>query len=511
MDHLPLPLGILDTYRHKDPHLRIYPDHVIETSARHARHTASLWLHPRRQPHKRLPREDKGVILLGLHLLREQWLLVVYAEGAAYLYDTEAGGHSKLNRGRLGRSGPLLRASLTVEATIWASHAVSFDQAKHRLFVSFSRSHAPYFVQLYEVDILSLSQKSIIIPNAFALLRTISSPSNRIVRTLDATSQLLVTSNSNLVEIVKWDDNVDGLRRFIIQVRPEDLEDLWNGVVSAQFMGPYILIFKTRSLELHEYTPFSDDAESSDELMSSSPMTLKESFAMTFRDVSFSHCSVTHNVATDTDVYETSLLAYDVIHGLFQYDVTLTVPTSALPPVLDVQLKGVYPLALGASNLFIPAPPRVEPLTTPFLITYSSNFSPSPTPLSVSTQFLRNTHGSGVSTPTPLTQFAAESASRGFVSAHRMGPQGKRAVWIERKRSSTAREVQVWSREPPSATGNMSEVSGKPLAMEIERRVVFSLHSYDLRDDITSCAFGELNGNIFLGHRSGDVSVLPLS
>jgi hypothetical protein len=94
---------------------------------------------------------------------------------------------------------------------------------------------------------------------------------------------------------------------------------------------------------------------------------------------------------------------------------------------------------------------------------------------------------------------------------------------VERKRSSTVREVQVWSREK-----SLVDLDG---LVEIERKVVYALESYDLRgecfssrifdmdtptdlldpDDITHCTFGELNGRIFLGYRSGDISFLDIN
>jgi len=237
-------------------------------------------------------------------------------------------------------------------------------------------------------------------------------------------------------------------------------------------MGPYILVFKTRSLELHRY-PSLAFPPTRDENPSS---VLKTSFSMTFRDVSFSQCSITHNATSKSITYETTLFAYDVIHGLFQYTVELTESTSTsdMPPLFDVRLIGVYPLGLGLSNTKLYAP-STEDNSDPIIRA----------PRSFSHPHFMPHH------PRQGTIALSDSSSRGFVSAHRVGPQGKRAMWVERKRSSTARELQVWSRDPPCCSGDsldahdQVEFSGamgsSPLAGEIERRVVFSVQSYDLR------------------------------
>lgn len=286
-------------------------------------------------------------------------------------------------------------------------------------------------------------------------------------------------------------------------------------------MGPYILIFKTRSIELHCFISLLH-------LNSSNPSTwpsLKHLFPMTFRDVSFSDCSHSHNPISETDTYATILFAYDVIQGLFQYVVQLTLSSepSALPPFLQVTLVGIYPLVMAYSGRGMAALPSMETttmtLTNP-TITYSTNFSSS----------LNQAHLPGL--PALHQSWnASEANTRGFVSTHAMGPQGKRAIWIERKRSSTVREVQVWSKEPSIAGGLDPTSNSVSIPPEIARRVVYSVNSYDLRganvlsssskllyklimnlfiEDVTYCTFSELTGRIVLGSRSGDILILDL-
>ena len=63
-----------------------------------------------------------------------------------------------------------------------------------------------------------------------------------------------------------------------------------------------------------------------------------------------------------------------------------------------------------------------------------------------------------------------------------MGSEGKRAVWIERKRSSTGREVLIWSKGPDEE-GSTDATTANPdtLAVEMPKKAVFSIRSHDLR------------------------------
>ncbi|KAL1668897.1 hypothetical protein GGF50DRAFT_123665 [Schizophyllum commune] len=160
-------------------------------------------------------------------------------------------------------------------------------------------------------------------------------------------------------------------------------------------------------------------------------------------------------------------------------------------------------------------------------------------------------------TPTTLHQAArAESqyqivSARGFVSAFALGPRARRAVWVERRRGSTLREIFAWDwRESmvevtpadEDATGSSgraeemdiddasqtgdaasegacsgyitSDAQHAPheLAVEAPREMtgaaVFTLESYDLRDDITHCTFSETEGIVLFGTRAGGVFLL---
>jgi hypothetical protein len=191
--------------------------------------------------------------------------------------------------------------------------------------------------------------------------------------------------------------------------------------------------------------------------------------SMVFRDAAFSQPTTTRNPVSEEETHEVTLFAYDVIQGLFHYTVRIKIPpiSSEWLPSLDVHLIGVYPLSVGLANtdLFVGLLSRL-PRRRVTSISELSNTPHSPTP----------TLGLGGNASNSRRDRGGQpdsNSSRGFLSSYSLGMQGKRAIWVERKRSSTVREVQVWSRENP-----LFDVDGP---VEIERQIIYSSESYDLR------------------------------
>ncbi|KAJ6485553.1 hypothetical protein C8R45DRAFT_996991 [Mycena sanguinolenta] len=89
-----------------------------------------------------------------------------------------------------------------------------------------------------------------------------------------------------------------------------------------------------------------------------------------------------------------------------------------------------------------------------------------------------------------------------FVSAHALGPQGIRAMWIDRDQTMN-RHVRLCTFNRNSTRHEMDSSAFSS--------TVFSLSSYDLRQDLTHCALAEFSGRIVLGNRAGAVFLLPLN
>ncbi|TFK52037.1 hypothetical protein OE88DRAFT_1498672 [Heliocybe sulcata] len=183
-------------------------------------------------------------------------------------------------------------------------------------------------------------------------------------------------------------------------------------------------------------------------LSSSASTAPRPATSRTFPNTTFRGVSISHPHPSPSPSWTASFLAYDVLRGLFHYRVALPDPSA---PRLAVSLAGVHAMTSLVRS------PSVSALAA---------------------------------------EIAGRNTGRGFVSACCLGPEGKRGMWIERTRGSTKRSVMVFS-----ATADEGEA-------EIDGRAVYEIGSYDLRDDLTHCAFSEVTGRIVLGTRSGHIQVL---
>ncbi|EPQ56745.1 hypothetical protein GLOTRDRAFT_121088 [Gloeophyllum trabeum ATCC 11539] len=273
---------------------------------------------------------------------------------------------------------------------------------------------------------------------------TIYSSSAQIVRAINPGLHLVAFSHSCYIDVIDWRTQ----ECCSISVRSEDLDELWNGIVGVRFCDAHILCIKTRSVELYPLPPL--PISSSAPAPRVPPTTSRAFPNTTFRGVSISRPS-------PSSPHSISFLAYDVLRGLFHYTISLPSPSPSPSPAgeLAVRLAGVHALTSLARS------PSVSALAA---------------------------------------EISGRNTGRGFVSACALGPEGRRGVWIERTRGSTRRSVVVFSATTPlGCEGEGGEIDGRP---------VYEVGSYDLRDDLTHCAFSEVTGRIALGTRSGHIQVL---
>jgi hypothetical protein len=84
-------------------------------------------------------------------------------------------------------------------------------------------------VRIYEIE-LSLLASDSLPQNGFRLVRTIDLPNYRNIHGLETTQRMIALSGSGIVEVLKWDANLDPSSsnhgRTIIKTHPEDLEGL---------------------------------------------------------------------------------------------------------------------------------------------------------------------------------------------------------------------------------------------------------------------------------------------
>lgn len=153
--YLPLPRHFL-LYRGsdlEDTHLLAHSDSEIESVAIEAEIVSELWSRLRPQPPYKLNREKIGNTLMGMKLFLDRWLMVVYFEGAAYLYDTQPEDQSASNpiserqydtTNSIART-PVLRAALYLESGLWITHVTAIDQKGEILYLALSRSAPSVF------------------------------------------------------------------------------------------------------------------------------------------------------------------------------------------------------------------------------------------------------------------------------------------------------------------------------------------------------------------------------
>ncbi|KAJ3848662.1 hypothetical protein EV368DRAFT_5461, partial [Lentinula lateritia] len=250
----------------------------------------------------------------------------------------------------------------------------------------------------------------------------------------------------------------------------------------------YIFVFKTRSIELY---PTIHSASSS--VPPPFLPSLRHVFpSYSFRDVQISEVE-SETLAQDSSSsgydgtrYTLKMLASDVIQGLFYFVANITIPSARhernQSPILDRNT----------------------------LLTSRSSHAAA--------------HDRAVQRrlSTPRSDSVNSVRSSSFVSTYALGPQGIRAVWIERRRGSTWKKI-VSCRLTPSSSNGQEMISDLDLEMwnsdssEEENSVnqgenldfiTQALDGHTIYSDITFCALGEVSGKIVLGNRSGDVFIL---
>ncbi|PCH44451.1 hypothetical protein WOLCODRAFT_154493 [Wolfiporia cocos MD-104 SS10] len=284
----------------------------------------------------------------------------------------------------------------------------------------------------------------------------------------------------------------------------------WNGVIAAKFITQrHILCVKAHAVELCTLpsgfqTPASLTA-SNPALHRGERRVRAHIISHTFSRTTYRGASISSpTILPSSDAHATkasvSFLAYDVLRGLFHYRVSLLLPSAvsphdSAPPTLSVSLVASRYMAMpyDHSTLRSGRPPR-------------SGLTP---------------------------------GGRAFVSACVLGPAGMRGVWVERRRGSVRRAVVGFRAafqdldkldegqlESAGPTGEMRREGGgdadtdrdtegseqnwweDPELQVIDGSTLHEVNSYDLRNDITHCAFSEATTQIVLGTRNGRIQLL---
>ncbi|KXN86742.1 hypothetical protein AN958_09733 [Leucoagaricus sp. SymC.cos] len=413
---------------------------------------ARAWRRKRPTPLRVQPR--LGDMLLTLEMFLDRWLLVVYAEGLICLWDTAS--KSMLP---LGTSGTTSRAKFCARLvdenedrqTRWTSCAAQLSDDSQKLVILCNIDPLPTpSCRVYEISLKANASSK--------LIATVRLPEQEIIRAISFTDKMLILSRGSAINFVDINNKP---RRNLT----------WNAAIDIRMFSRHIFVFKSRSIEVHDMDSL---IGSSQREFTAIPIAKHFFQNTTYREVKFSDSSISTGEQLDISF---QAFAYDVLQGLFNYSIHFQARPDH-PPDFTVALVNIYPLAS-----------HVVPQFSHLLPSDVNLLTPSPTPVDTVRRAFRPTNPS----------------SRGFISAYTIGSQAKRAVWAERVRGSTLREIQVWDR---SETVNVDGDFQQP--GEIERIPVHSLPSPDLREDITRCALSESTGLIVLGNRAGELFLLDV-
>lgn len=233
-----------------------------------------------------------------------------------------------------------------------------------------------------------------------------------------------------------------------------------------------------------------------------------------------------------------SLLAYNIMLGLFHYFVTVHIPYSSHDIAwLDVRLTGINAMTSRVDISPSPkddipvlaapsptSPSRTGTSTGPLqqLVLVDRSESPTFSPETPSLSRVRLTTPSsdgnsnsaapryafvnGTESPTPSSSQPAvtivdhntqvhfhhshtTTPAHAFVSALALGPQGFRAIWVERSKGSLEKRVVVCDLprlHPPPSGDHDTILTDQDGVRLLEGKVVYSTVSYDLRGKLFS-------------------------
>ncbi|KAJ3931238.1 MAG: hypothetical protein NXY57DRAFT_237885 [Lentinula lateritia] len=487
--------------------LEAWPTDALESLVVSNELVDDLWLIPRETPPVKL-QNRRGELLLGLEIFADRWILAVYMDGYMDLWDAES-----LNEDRRW-------CFVYTGNDKTTSFKAAQDDTEDKLLVVITRAHLPgtWVAVLYEILLLDPPSKLQFIP-----LRTFSTSSSRVARQIYIRERIIAFSQLDLIELAQWsEDSKDVIRSTILasNIQLDELEEMFTTILSLRILSDhYIFVFKTRSIELYPITHLASPSVPPPFLPS-----LRHVFpSYNFRDARISE--VESETLTEEESYSPGyggtrytlkMLASDVIQGLFYFVVNVTIPSARheqfQPPILDVHLAAVYAMANH-----IPLYSKAHQRQRKTLKTSRSHAAD---------------HDRAVQNrlSTPRSDSVNSVRSSSFVTTYALGPQGMRAVWIERRRGSMWKQI-VSCRLNPSSSNGQEIISDSDLEMSnsdsseeensigknhnldfitqaLDGHIIYSVQSYDLRDDITFCALGEVSGKIVLGIRSGDVFIL---
>ncbi|KAF7798567.1 hypothetical protein EIP86_009789 [Pleurotus ostreatoroseus] len=441
-------------------------------------HVAELrWLTQRGPPrllytgNKDLQVVDTGFFgtLLSIDVLLGRWLVAVHQEGmitlwdllptAQGLQDRDFGVGFRWTDGRSAIPKCKFKTELqgigSCTSSVDAGNSIAYWQERLLTLMPMCVS-SPNVTRLVR---LNLAPDTLPIDS----LVTIPTPNATYkVAAICPSSQTIIFSQPATLRCLRW----SSCSFWKVILTEETDEELWNGVIGIKYLTPsHVLCMKARSVELYmlldtsllERSKLSSSASSDSGVLDTE--VVRHRFGeMTFRGVSFSDPKVVES--PENTVVTVSFLSYDVLRGLFHYQVTATLPR---PSAVDSSMSG----KLSATSSHHALPPmdmsvRLLAAHKMAQLVNTATFLATP----------------GTDTP---TRSMFTTGARGFVSACVLGPQGRRGVWIERQRGNMDRTVFGFSRAKTEGQQGSAEAEASAEEQALEGTRLHEVrNSYDL-------------------------------
>ncbi|KAF9266714.1 hypothetical protein L218DRAFT_745280 [Marasmius fiardii PR-910] len=450
---LPLPLALR---AHDSPARMNLSSSALENIVTSNSLVDELWSLPRQSEFRKL--EPKiGSWLLGLETFLDRWVFAIYGDGYLNVWDLEGEGE-----GRWANS---------TYTGHYSSHTSTFDEKNLVLTLAVVASGT--FTALHRTVVVYEIQLSATSGVNFKVISTFPLENSYTIRRIEFQKRFLVFSHLCTIIINRWNDRNDDISEFDscnVRTYIEEREEMYTTIHSVELAGPYMLVLKTRSVEVHPL-PLQFCATKPSRPL---PILRHDFRTYSFRDFRLGEVEKTG------DCYIVKFLASDVVQGLFYFSSTITIPSDPQEdPSLRIDLLYVYPIAPTI---------RVRRLTT------------------------HDNVASSEETTERLVLHTGHVRSPFFVSAFAMGSQGMRGVWIERRRGTMAKHIVTcrFNIDMGEEEEEERDVDGSDVPIFLDGRVVHTFKSFNLNEDLMHCVFGEIGGMIIVGNRSGEVLLLDI-
>ncbi|TFK68728.1 hypothetical protein BDN72DRAFT_897866 [Pluteus cervinus] len=428
--------------------------------------TAPQWIKTRENGPVKLTSRPSP--FMGLKILQDRWLICAYNNGSIQVWDLDDHDADLVDA---GHPPPTLFLETTPSGQFWTAFSAAVEGDE--ITIALTRAAGdPTVVLFCTISLISREFSAIEFAVPGGWIKNID-PLHNVL--------LLATPDSLLIF------NYISKQHQTWQI-PQGSGAVYEGILDAQFLGPYVLAITTRAVFFIPFYPNVIPASASG-ISPEVHLAISHSRRLDFLQSTFRSAvlggSAQRKYGPGRCDYFITIMAYDVFRGLFRFTLTCSLSPDSDTPSLEMSQTGLYSI----SN--IAPPPMAPPPESPQSLLASRNdelHTPTPTP----------------TVPSSLQELPNPSA-RGFVSTFSIGLQGKRALWVERQRGNTIRKIHVWDASLPLPS------SDDPLFPPMSSARIYTINSFDLSDDRIHCALAELTGRIVLGDRAGRVDILDLN